>query len=455
MSMRVKPNDLVGNGPGSTCLENTARVLVLSDSSKQCWLIYLPALKKEAGKEQQIQDYVKAPFTIETDKFYEHLSSGAIVVLNTRAAVALSDADRLAEARPRGKEQSVIRDIQKRDKRFSAIRSLVCEEDSNVLRNIEDLLSDPALPQKIVEAAQHHASSDKSVRHFLNLFLAGGSVKGALCTRYPFCGNPGQPKAQSRHLGRKPNLYKQGLIESDGYVLTELCKKKIEQGFRLIRHGTTEHDAYITVDPAGYGLADGGFNATTKALMPVFPNLTEEERWKVEDSLVERLTNAESIEELQAEVLALERLVRRARAVQPDAALERQARTHLPAVQQPRAAGGLEGLSDDFEIHVRPVIVITRHAVERHANLPQHFERLRQMLRLLDQVAGETREVRLQGVDARDDFGEQLAVAFVMHIGEMHQPVRRSLAQTHGAFAQPARLHREPIGEHRRRRAHA
>lgn len=43
-------------------------------------------------------------------------------------------------------------------------------------------------------------------------------------------------------------------------------------------------------------------------------DLIEEERWKVEDSLVERLTNAESIEELQAEVLALERLVRRARA---------------------------------------------------------------------------------------------------------------------------------------------
>lgn len=43
-------------------------------------------------------------------------------------------------------------------------------------------------------------------------------------------------------------------------------------------------------------------------------DLSEQERWKVEDSLVERLTNAESIEELQAEVLALERLVRRARA---------------------------------------------------------------------------------------------------------------------------------------------
>lgn len=42
-------------------------------------------------------------------------------------------------------------------------------------------------------------------------------------------------------------------------------------------------------------------------------DLSETSRWDVEDSLVERLTNAESIEELEAEVLALERLVRRAR----------------------------------------------------------------------------------------------------------------------------------------------
>lgn len=246
MSMRVKPNDLVGNGPGSVFLENTARVLVLSESSKQCWLICLPALKKEPGKEREIQDYLKAPFKIQIDEFYGLLTSGAIVVLNTRSAVALSDADRIAEARAHGKEQSVIRDIQKRDKRFAAIRVLVCEEGSNVLRSIADLLSDPALPQKIVEAAQRHASSEKSVRHFLHMFLAGGSVKGALCTRYPFCGNPGQPKTQKHHLGRKSNLFKQGLIESDGYVLTDLCKQKIAQGFRLIRHGTTEHDAYIT-----------------------------------------------------------------------------------------------------------------------------------------------------------------------------------------------------------------
>ncbi|MGB5735357.1 MAG: helicase-related protein, partial [Thiohalocapsa sp.] len=43
-------------------------------------------------------------------------------------------------------------------------------------------------------------------------------------------------------------------------------------------------------------------------------DLSETERWDVEDSLVERLTNAESIGELEAEVHALERLLRQARA---------------------------------------------------------------------------------------------------------------------------------------------
>ena len=36
----------------------------------------------------------------------------------------------------------------------------------------------------------------------------------------------------------------------------------------------------------GYTHIDGGFNATTKALMPVFPDLTEEERWRSTFALV-------------------------------------------------------------------------------------------------------------------------------------------------------------------------
>ena len=44
-------------------------------------------------------------------------------------------------------------------------------------------------------------------------------------------------------------------------------------------------------------------------------DLGETDRWQAEEELVQRLTNAESIDELQAEVLALEQLLRRARSV--------------------------------------------------------------------------------------------------------------------------------------------
>ncbi|MEP7203393.1 MAG: SRPBCC family protein, partial [Ilumatobacteraceae bacterium] len=36
----------------------------------------------------------------------------------------------------------------------------------------------------------------------------------------------------------------------------------------------------------GYTHIDGGFNATTKALLPVFPELTEEERWRSTFALI-------------------------------------------------------------------------------------------------------------------------------------------------------------------------
>lgn len=110
MSAPVKPNDLIGNGPGSTFLRHTARVLSIGYSPNHCWLIYLPARKSAPGKERQTQDYLKGPFELELSVLYGLIESGEIVVLNMRLAAVLSDADRLAEARARGKEISALKD---------------------------------------------------------------------------------------------------------------------------------------------------------------------------------------------------------------------------------------------------------------------------------------------------------------------------------------------------------
>ena len=40
-----------------------------------------------------------------------------------------------------------------------------------------------------------------------------------------------------------------------------------------------DDDSSVMFRTNGYTHIDGGFNATRKALMPIFPKLTEEERW--------------------------------------------------------------------------------------------------------------------------------------------------------------------------------
>ena len=45
-------------------------------------------------------------------------------------------------------------------------------------------------------------------------------------------------------------------------------------------------DSNVIFRTNGYTHIDGGFNATTKALLPVFPDLTEEERWRSTFALI-------------------------------------------------------------------------------------------------------------------------------------------------------------------------
>jgi phenylpropionate dioxygenase-like ring-hydroxylating dioxygenase large terminal subunit len=47
-----------------------------------------------------------------------------------------------------------------------------------------------------------------------------------------------------------------------------------------------DNDSNVIFRTNGYTHIDGGFNATTKALMPVFPQLTEEERWRSTFALI-------------------------------------------------------------------------------------------------------------------------------------------------------------------------
>jgi hypothetical protein len=69
------------------------------------------------------------------------------------------------------------------------------------------------------------------------------------------------------------------------------------------------------------------------------------------------------------------------------------------------------------------------------------------MLSFLDQVSGETNKVGRQRVDYPDYLLKVGAVAFVMEVGEMEQPMRGlALAKAKPADFQPFRLKQPGVG---------
>ena len=67
---------------------------------------------------------------------------------------------------------------------------------------------------------------------------------------------------------------------------------------------------------------------------------------------------------------------------------------HLLLVEQPRSARAGAALSDPVERRLAPVIVVARNAIQWRFDAGEDFQRLRQMLRVFDQVAGKADEIR-------------------------------------------------------------
>lgn len=245
MSIPFKQNDVLANTPGGKTLSVHTRVLAFDEQSNRLWLIGLPTFKTAAGKGQQVQDYLKGPYVARLDEYCDHAREGRIYVLNIQEPPPMPDTARLSAANTDRERKSIEKDIWYRDRRYAGIQAIVCAGNTTILKPIQEVLEDPTLPTQVHAQARAHSLSVRAVYHFLHLFWAGGSQRNALSTRFRHCGNPGQPKPQRCHLGRKPNLFHQGLIPTAGYTLTDDCKERLKWGFRLVKHGTPEHDAYL------------------------------------------------------------------------------------------------------------------------------------------------------------------------------------------------------------------
>lgn len=242
----LRQGDLIANTHGGNFLKNTSRILFIDQF--YAYLIALPTFKDKPGKSKHICDYVKAPIKLETKTLIDVLDSGKVHVLRLaeQNSNALSDADRLRSTKNAKVHKSIEKLIRDRDYRYKVIRRIICEADlSTKLRSFRQIIEDPARTLLIKEAAEEHKISTHTVYHYLHLFWAGGSTKKGLETGFHRCGNPGQPKKQAKHLGRKTNLYKNELTPSPGVALDDSCKRKLQWGYMLVNKHTTLKDAYL------------------------------------------------------------------------------------------------------------------------------------------------------------------------------------------------------------------
>jgi hypothetical protein len=242
----LSEGDLIANTHGETFLKNTSRILFIDQYF--VYFIALPNFKDKPGKSKHICDYVKAPIKLDTKTLIDLLDSGKVYVLRLaeQQSNALSDVDKLRNAKDEKARKSVEKSIHDRDYRYNVIRKIICEATLvTKLRSFRQIIDDPARSLLIKEAAEEHKISTHTVYHYLHLFWAGGSTKRGLETGYQRCGNPGQPKKQTQHLGRKTNLYKNKLTPSPGVSLSEDCKRKLQWGYMLVNKHTTLRDAYL------------------------------------------------------------------------------------------------------------------------------------------------------------------------------------------------------------------
>ena len=87
------------------------------------------------------------PYSRSLAEINEYLSSAQCVVLKVQppAAHTLKDADRLANCKTEGLLAKLLKQLEERDKRFTAIRPLVCVPDSNIPRRVSEVMADDGL----------------------------------------------------------------------------------------------------------------------------------------------------------------------------------------------------------------------------------------------------------------------------------------------------------------------
>lgn len=231
---------IIRAGLGEPLLSDPHRILGVSIANDAVWLIALPRSTLPGRSKKH---YMVGPRRCGLAEISGAIERGQLVMEDVPlpGTWLMTDADYLRDAHNPGERKRRESRLKIRDERWRAIESIVGKHVANEIVSVM-----PILRAQILAQAKEHEVSVPTVYSWLHRYLAGRGCQNSLLPNTDRCGNPGQRKARSnRRLGRKSRLAKEGLIETEGYLLKDGDPERLAQGYAMVKPGVTVRDAYL------------------------------------------------------------------------------------------------------------------------------------------------------------------------------------------------------------------
>lgn len=238
----LKPYQIFFGNASSKLFHGPTRFLGLNERTGCAYFIKVPSVDISSNRSPK---YCKGPFRCSIVDVHEEIRAGEIISINetTNSQLSLTDDLQIATQPNKRKQESVRKDIQRRDRWFRAIQPILLDS-NNELKSPIDLIEAVNKTALIYKAAESSGLPQATIYTLLNRYWAGGGVKNALRSYLSRCGNPGQEKKQgSTKLGR-PKHKKDSDSPSADYLLSLEDKFLIGKYYKTISRSITTKIAY-------------------------------------------------------------------------------------------------------------------------------------------------------------------------------------------------------------------
>lgn len=269
--MVIAPNTILAPASSMQLIETLHRVLVVDSENDTTWIISLRRQTTSGAS----KPYMTRPIAVSLSIIESELTAGTIKVgtFDQPSHWVLSDEDYLRSA-PDDKERAHRQSRQKRrDATWQSIEPFVKN-----LSTAELVKKLPRASAMITKRAKECGVNPSTLYSRIHLYLAHGSILNGLLPATDRCGGPGQEREQSTHIGPKSKAYKNGSVDSPGYVLSEKDKERLGRGFALIGPTRSKTDAFLLVSAAFWSTVAGA--ATPQLWEPhLRPSFAQFEEW--------------------------------------------------------------------------------------------------------------------------------------------------------------------------------